>query len=54
MAQNVVIIDRNDYESLKTLLNDARVELDKLPTSFSKGEVDRKLVEMRMILYSEK
>lgn len=50
MSKKVVIIKSEDFKTIKVLLHDAQINLEKTEDSYFKMEVQRKIEEVKTIL----
>lgn len=50
MIKNIIVIDKGTHKSVMAQLHDALVDIEKLPDSYLKNEIDRKVQEAFDIL----
>lgn len=50
MIRNIIIMDKGTHQSVMARLHDTLVDIEKLPNSYLKNEIDRKIQEAFDIL----
>ena len=53
MPKKVVIIDAEDFRAIDICLSNIEVDLDRIPDSHFKNEVERRIKQIRQILSEE-
>lgn len=50
MIKNIIVMDRGTHKTVMTRLHDALIDIEKLPDSYTKNEIERKVQEAFDIL----
>lgn len=50
MIKNIIVMDKDTHKSVMTRLHDVLIDIEKLPDSYLKNEVERKVQEAFDIL----